>query len=158
MLFPTHLVAGYLIGRWRSLSTIGVVLGAALPDLLDKPAAMAGMVDLYHTAGHSLFVFAGLVGGWILLAGGRFGMAVWIGWGSHLLLDAVPMVVNGRPVDVQFLFWPAVVHQPAVQLAPIPFAQYYVRTAAFTIEIGILTLAAGVLVTDGWVRLRRRYR
>lgn len=155
MLFPTHLVAGYLLSRWRSLPVLGVVLGTALPDLVDKPLAMVGVVDLYHTAGHSLLVMVTVGGLWTLVARHELALAVWVGWGSHLVLDAVPMVVNGRPDDVQFLLWPLVVHVPAVHLPPLAFAQYYIGTPAVLLEAGIGVVFVGVLLAEsgpGWSR------
>lgn len=155
MLFPTHLVAGYLLGRWQSLSVLGVVLGAALPDLVDKPLVTVGVVDLYHTAGHSLLVLVAVGGLWTIVARHELATAVWVGWGSHLVLDAVPMVVNGRPDDVQFLLWPVVVHLPAVHLPPLAFARHYVGTPAVLLEAGIGLLFAGVLLTEGGLEWNR---
>lgn len=145
MLFPTHLVAAYLIGRWWSLPLPWIIAGAALPDLIDKPLAMVGVVDLYHTVGHSLLALVVLG---ILATRGTEWFALWIGWISHLALDAFQMVVNGRPEDVQFLLWPFVRHTPAVQLPPIEFAIYYVGTPAFVAEIGIWIAFVVVVVRD----------
>lgn len=161
MLFPTHLVAAYLIGRRWDLPTVPVVAGAALPDLIDKPLAIVGVVDLYHTVGHSLVTLAAL-GAIALLAGSRIAprerarvgtgnrrwLAVWVGWASHLALDALQMVVNGRPDDLRFLLWPFVHHVPAVQLPPLAFASYYVGTPSFVLEVGIWVAFLAVLLRD----------
>lgn len=158
MLFPTHLVAAYLIGRRWELPTLPIVAGAALPDLIDKPLASVGVVDLYHTVGHSLVALA-VLGAVVLLAerwfaprggartaiGHRHWLALWVGWVSHLALDALQMVVNGRPDDVRFLLWPFVHHVPAVQLPPLAFASYYVGTPTFFLEIGIWVAFLAVL-------------
>ena len=153
MLFPTHLVAGYLCTlRWR-LSPYWAVAGAALPDLVDKSVAMGGFYDLYHSLGHSL---AGLVIGTLVVLGlartvrrggaaRRAGTAVLVGWTSHLALDAVHMVLNGRPGDVRFLAWPLVEHTPAVTLPPVEFALFYVGTPAFYVELFVWGLFAAVL-------------
>lgn len=146
MLFPTHLVAAYLLGRQWQLSLPWVVLGAALPDLVDKPAATLGVFELYHSVGHSLL--APVVLGLLVVRSRRW-VPLWVGWCSHLLLDAFHMVVNGRPADVQFLAWPLVRHTPAVNLPPLEFAVFYVGTPSFYVELVIWLVFGSVLVT-GW--------
>lgn len=147
MLFPTHLVAGYLLARRWDLPPYWAVAGAALPDVVDKPLAMAGIFDLYHSVGHSLFV---LVGGLVVFALGRAAVAVWLGWASHLALDAVHMAVNGRPEDVRFLAWPLLEHTPAVTLPPVEFAVHYLGTPSFYVEVVIWLVAAALYLSSRW--------
>lgn len=150
MLFPTHLVAAYLCSlRWR-LSPAWAVAGAALPDVTDKSVAIAGLYPLYHSLGHSLVAVAVLAV--VVRADGRVALALWVGWTSHLLLDALHMVVNGRPADVQFLAWPLVEHTPAVSLPPVEFAVFYVGTPSFFLELLVWGVFAAVFVE----RLRAR--
>lgn len=144
MLFPTHLAAGYLLGHRLPLPPVPVVAGAALPDLVDKPLAMAGAVDLFHTVGHSALAAAALG---VLALRSRAALALWVGWASHLALDAFGMVLNGRPADVQFLLWPAVRHTPAVRLPPVEFALAYVGTPAFFLE-GLVWVAVLWVLAD----------
>lgn len=160
MLFPTHLLVGYVLGRRWDLPAVWVVVGAALPDVVDKSLASAGVFELYHTVGHSLAAL--VVGGAALLAGGnlagrngtlgnvadRIGPALWAGWASHLVLDAVHMIVNGRPADVQFLAWPAVHHVPAVHLPPVEFAFHYLWTPSFFLEVAIWLGVAGGMIYE----------
>lgn len=146
MLFPTHLVAAYVLGRWLQLPIVPILIGATLPDVIDKPLAMFGLVDLYHSIGHSLIALGIL--SLVLLFGERW-IAFWIGWASHLVLDALQMVLNGRVEDIQFLFWPFVHHQPAVGLPPIQFAIHYVGTPAFWVEIVIWILFFAVMLHSG---------
>ena len=169
MLFPTHLLVGYVLGRRWDLPALAAVAGAALPDVVDKPLAMAGVVGLYQTVGHSLLALvvagvavgagrsgrhrwtgrsawrAGVDGSWLA---GPSALALLVGWASHLVLDAVHMTVNGRPADVQFLAWPLLRHVPAVQLPPVEFMFHYLWTPSFFLEaatwVGIgLLLATG---------------
>jgi hypothetical protein len=142
MLFPTHLVAAYLLGRQWRLSVPLAVLGAALPDLVDKSAAMLGVFELYHSVGHSLLALAVLS---VAALRSRTLRPLWVGWSSHLALDALHMVLNGRPADVQFLAWPFVRHTPAVDLPPVAFAAQYVGTTAFYVEV-VVWLAVGYAV------------
>lgn len=146
MLFPTHLVAAYVVGRQWDLRVPLVVAGAALPDLVDKPAATLGVTDLFHTVGHSLLavVFLGLL---TLVYRSLF--PLWVGWTSHLALDALHMVLNGRPADVQFLAWPFIRHTPAVNLPPLEFFEVYVGTPSFVAEFLIWG-------SFGYLLLRRR--
>jgi hypothetical protein len=146
MLFPTHLAAAYVLGRRWELSVPLVVAGAALPDLVDKPAAMVGLVDLYQSAGHSLLA---LVVGFAVVFSCRAWTPFWLGWASHLLLDAFHMLLNGRPEDVLFLVWPAIEHTPAVDLPPLDFFVYYLGTPSFYVEFVVWGLVAYVLVADG---------
>jgi hypothetical protein len=146
MLFPTHLVAASVLGRRWDLSVPPLVAGAALPDLVDKPAAMLGLVDLYQTAGHSLFL---LVVGFAAVFVRRAWTPFWLGWASHLLLDAVHMLLNGRPMDLLFLAWPAIEHTPAVDLPPLEFFVQYLGTPSFYAEFVVWGLLAYVLVDDG---------
>jgi hypothetical protein len=169
VLFPTHLAAGYVTGRWTRLPAWPVVLGAALPDALDKPLGILGVTDLFHSVGHSA-LSVGAVGGLALVAyvaregrsarsdadAGHAGLlaALWLGWAGHLALDALHMVVNGRPADVRFLLWPAVRHVPAVNLPPGSFAAYYVGTPSFFLE-GVVWAALLWTVGRPWLAGRR---
>ncbi|WP_251342661.1 metal-dependent hydrolase [Haloplanus halophilus] len=140
MLFATHLVAAWLLGRrWRA-SPRWLVAGAALPDVVDKPLAAAGVVDLYHTVGHSGVTLALAVP--VALVGRR-GVALWVGWLSHLLLDALHLVVNGRADDVPFLGWPLTEPATPLGLPPVEFVGYYLWTPSFFLET-VVWLALGV--------------
>ena len=142
MLFPTHLAAGYLLGRRTGLAPLWVVAGAALPDALDKPLAMVGVAELYHSVGHALLFGLALAAAWTLNRRGLW-LAVAAGWASHLALDAVHVVVNGRPTDALFLAWPVAVPPDPLGLAPVPFVLQYLWTPAFFLEVGVW---AGVAV------------
>lgn len=147
MLFPTHLVAGYLLAfRW-DFPPYWVVAGTALPDVVDKPLAMAGVSDLYHSVGHSLLALAGALA---VLALGRAAVAVWLGWASHLALDAAHVIVNGRPEDVRFLAWPLLEYTPTVTLPPVEFAVYYLGTPSFYAEVLIWLVAAALYSSSRW--------
>jgi hypothetical protein len=151
MLFPTHLVVGYLCALRWDLAPSVVVVGAALPDVIDKSVAMVGLYDLYHSAGHSAFAVLLLTPA--ALALGRRAAALWMGWTAHLPLDALNMVLNGRPDDVWFLAWPLIEHTPSVSLPPVEFALSYLGTPSFYTEVLVWGALSAVIVER--VRSRR---
>ena len=174
MLFPTHLVFAAGIGvvsRLRaaasasstgaapqlSLSLGWLVVGAALPDLIDKPLGMAGVTELYHSVGHSALVVPAMVVVALadrrgLALAGRRGTALAVGWGSHLFLDALHVIINGRPSDALFLGWPVVSPPNPPAIPPGEFVWFYLDSPSFYLEV-LLWLAVGALVV--W-SLRRR--
>ncbi|MXR50239.1 metal-dependent hydrolase [Halovenus sp. WSH3] len=145
MLFPTHLLAAAMVGRTSRLSTPWAVVGAALPDVIDKPLGLVGVADIYHTVGHSVLVLGVLAP---LVLGDPRGRAVVVGWALHLALDAGQILINGRPSDVLSLGWPAVAPPDPLGLPPGEFALYYLGSPAFVLEVGIWLLAAAVVLRD----------
>lgn len=130
-----------------------VVIGAAIPDLLDKPLGMAGVVGSYQTVAHSgVVLFVPLA----LVLWDRRWLAVVVGWASHLALDAAHMILNGRPDDGLFLLWPLVDHDSAVQLPPLEFATFYIGSRSVVVELGIWVLFVYAIrqdVLQGYRRL-----
>jgi hypothetical protein len=146
VLFPTHLVAAWLLGGKTRLSSTWLVVGAAIPDLVDKPLAMLGAVELFHTVGHSAILGVLIIP---LARRSPQALAIGVGWASHLLLDAGHVIVNGRPLDALFLGWPLVVPPAPLALGPVPFLSQYLYTPSFWIEFLIWAAA-------GWLLLRSR--
>lgn len=100
MLFPTHLLAAAVVGRASRLSLLWLVVGTAVPDVVDKPLAAVGVTSLYHSIGHSALL---AIVAFPLALWGRVGLSAAVGWVLHLLLDNVHVVLNGRPGDTVFL-------------------------------------------------------
>lgn len=149
MLFPTHLLVAAGIGRASRLSSVWVVVGASIPDIVDKPLGLLGIVDLYHTVGHTALI-APLV---LLVAlSSRSGLAVAVGWSSHLLLDALHVVVNGRPGDALFLAWPLIVPADPLGIPPGEFLLFYLGTPSFLIESILWIVLALVFVNQRLLR------
>ena len=145
MLFPTHLVVAAALGRRDRLVTAWLVVGAALPDVVDKSLATLGVVDLFHTVGHSALLLVVAVP---LARFSRAWLAAAVGWGSHLLLDAIHIVVNGRPTDTLFLVWPLAVPPTPMALPPLAFARQYLWSPSFYLELAIWAALAVVVVAD----------
>jgi hypothetical protein len=146
VLFPTHLVAAGLLSRVSRLSLLWLVVGAAVPDIVDKPLGTLGVTALYHSVGHSLLL--GIVMLPVALWG-RAGLAVAAGWASHLTLDALHVVINGRPADALFLSWPLVTPPDPLAIPPGSFVWYYLGSPSFYLELVIWGVLAGLLIRAG---------
>ena len=143
MLFATHLLAAGLLARRFRTSVGWAVVGAALPDLVDKPLASLGIVDLFHSVGHSALLAVVVVPVALL---GRAGVAAAVGWASHLLFDAVHVILNGRAGDALFLVWPLAVPPDPLAIPPGAFFFYYLWSPSFFVEVAIWTGAAALAV------------
>lgn len=147
MLFPTHLLVGALLGRVSKLTIPGLVVGAAIPDVIDKPLAMVGAVDLYHSIGHSILLVAVFVP---IALYSTAGLAVAVGWASHLSLDGLHVVLNGRPSDLLSLAWPVATPPDPLAIPPGSFVTYYVGSLSFFLEAA-LWLLVGIVVFETWI-------
>jgi hypothetical protein len=145
VLFPTHLVAAVLLSRVTRLSPWWLVVGAALPDVVDKPLGLLGVVDLYHSVGHSALLVVLMVP---IALSGRAGLATAVGWASHLLLDVLHVVVNGRPGDAVFLGWPLTVPSEPLAIPPGSFVWYYLGTPSFYLDVLLWVALAAVVVSE----------
>lgn len=154
MLFPTHLLVaagiGWLSDRPRvrqrlagppALSVGWLVGGAALPDLIDKPLGVLGVFDTYQSVAHSALLVPIAVA---VAARHRHGLAVAVGWGSHLALDAIHVVVNGRASDALFLAWPALTRSDPLAIPPGEFARFYAGSPSFLLEVALWSAAVVV--------------
>jgi len=149
VLFPTHVLAGYLLGRrWTGLPA-WAACGAALPDLIDKPLGAVGATALYQSVGHSLLALAALALAWLVVryAGGPGDrlLAVGLGWGSHLCLDVLGIALNGRPGNWVVLLWPVRGKPNPLGLDPVAFYFEYVPSPSFYAE-GLVWLAGAYVL------------
>lgn len=115
-----HLAVGYLCYAGYTRAALGrtpaegpalaAIAGATLPDLLDKPLAFAGVVDVGRTIGHSLlFALPLVVVVWLLARArdrGVLGVAFAIGYLSHVATDVPWHVLSGDYHELGFLLWP----------------------------------------------------
>ena len=147
VLFPTHLLAAALLDRVTRLSPWWLVVGAAVPDLLDKPLASLGVFELFHTVGHSALVAVPVA--LVLATRGARRRAVAVGWLSHLALDTLHVVINGRPTDAYSLAWPLARPPTPLGIPPGEFFWYYLGSPSFVLEVGIWLVGLVVL----WRRL-----
>ncbi|SFR65036.1 metal-dependent hydrolase [Halogeometricum limi] len=90
---------------------LGLVLGTQFPDLVDKPAAWTfDVLASGRSLGHSVFTFAILMGVlWAVFDTPRrraLVAAFGVGYGSHLVGDALAPVVQGESENLGYLLWP----------------------------------------------------
>lgn len=157
-----HLAVGYLcyagFTRWQQgdppgeTATLAAIVGAALPDLLDKPPWLFGVVDVGRTVGHSLlFAIPVVVAGW-LLARSRdrrpLGVAFAIGYASHLATDVPWHLIAGEFDELGFLLWPITPMPAYTGTKPLASAGGLEIT---TLWLEAVILAAGIALwwTDG---------
>jgi hypothetical protein len=139
-----HLALGVLAARLcghRGRAAAPVLVGAVLPDLLDKPLGVLGVVPSYHTVGHSLLV---LVAAAALVGRGDRGRPLLLGWASHLAGD-LPLAV---PAYLDHYVWP-VLAPPAPPTGPVRgYVIGYATSPAAAVELGLLGLALWLAARD----------
>ncbi len=150
MFFPTHVLAGYLLGRRWTGTPVWAALGASLPDLIDKPLGAINATGLYQSVGHSGLAVLVLAGIWVLArhtdGADTRALAVGIGWASHLLLDVFGIAINGRPENWVSLLWPVRTKPNPLDLDPVSFYFEYLLSPSFFAEVGIWIAGAYVLL------------
>lgn len=129
----THLAFGYLLYSgyshlWNRTSpgdrpVVALALATQVPDLIDKPLSWTfGLAPTGYSIGHSLFVFLPLCAGigWLAIRSNRLqlGLAVAVGYGSHLIGDIIyAVLLEGAPISR--VLWPVVT--PPARQHPVGF-------------------------------------
>lgn len=176
-----HLAFGYVIYSAYSHFTNGrppdhrpvvaLAIATQFADILDKPLAWTlGVLPTGRSLGHSVFFAVPVVVLVAFVASRRdrpaVGLAVAIGYGSHLLGDVIYGFVREGSVEAAYLFW------PLVRATPRDTTGLYSRTAGLLTEFlsflgspaGLTYLAMEFLfltavfvlwATDGWPGFRR---
>jgi len=67
---------------------------------------------------------------------------------SHLLLDALHIIVNGRPMDTLFLFWPLTVPPEPLGLPPGEFFLHYLWSPSFFLELLVWAAFLAVVAAE----------
>ncbi|WP_252700554.1 metal-dependent hydrolase [Natronosalvus vescus] len=94
----------------REAPVLAALVGATLPDLIDKPLVAVGVVDVGRTIGHSVVAAVPLVLAVWLVATRvdqrELGIAFAIGYASHLAADVPWHLLAGEYDELGFLLWP----------------------------------------------------
>lgn len=122
-----HLAVGYLLyslgsravrgERPSETGTLVLLFGTQLPDLVDKPLSWGlGLFPSGFAIAHSVFV-AVPVGVVAVVVADRLdhrqlGVALAVGYWSHLLADVVNTLRFGQDLGVERVLWPLVTHDP----------------------------------------------
>lgn len=175
MHIPGHIAFAWLsTRRWVRLRAPGsyrkhvlapVILGALLPDLIDKPIYLTNLSLYGRTVGHSVLFFALLCAVAALAQQrGRGEARIALSWlaagtGTHLLLDLVEGFVEGALhgpyVFTSWWLWPY--FTPDTLKIPFAFAPLAPR-AHYTgwIEAGVVLIITAYLLKRRWARTRER--
>lgn len=152
LMFPTHLATGYLLGGYVEVPIAYIVLGSALPDLVDKPLYWLGLTPYTHTVAHSIAV-AVPVGLLAIAVFGHRGAALAVGWLAHLGTDFLNVLTTqGLSQTPYFVLYVGAPPDPEPEFAavtiPVPATD-----AAHTLHPLVL-LAEGAIVYWTLERLR----
>lgn len=175
-----HLAVGYVLFSLacrglRSVrpgdgSAVLLALSTQAPDLVDKPLAWGlGVLPSGQSLGHSVFVAIPVALLAVVLGRGRrhptAGVAIAVGYLSHLLSDVVYPVLRGDALDWAAVLW------PLVEVTPDPQVRLAERLQALLtrlvdglspgdlvlyvgFEVILLSAAFGLWVADGRPGLR----
>ncbi|SFC11180.1 LexA-binding, inner membrane-associated putative hydrolase [Halobiforma haloterrestris] len=138
----------------RDGPAIAAILGAALPDLLDKPIWLVGIVDVGRTIGHSLLFALPLLVALGLYARSSdrevLAVAFAVGYLSHVATDVPWHVLSGDVHELGFLLWPITPMPPysgTKPLATVPGLEVTVTT--LWLEAVVLVAGIGRWWVDG---------
>jgi hypothetical protein len=136
MLFGTHLIGGYIAARVSKMSVALVVLGAALPDVIDKPLGILEIAPHYHSIGHSVFTVLFFL---LVAVKLRYILPVIIGWSVHIFQDALHIFINRGIEKTTFVFYPLILpDKPEITDGSVGFItnfwSNYLWTTGFYVE------------------------
>lgn len=126
-------------GPPTGLAAVVLLLATQLPDLVDKTLSWGlGLFPAGYSVAHSVFVAVplGLLGLALALRRGHpdAGVALVVGWWSHLLGDVAMAMISGYETDFERVLWPLVtLPEYAVERGLLERASYYL--AAFLREL-----------------------
>lgn len=164
LLFPTHLAVGYLAGAYSRFPVAYLVLGSALPDVVDRPLYWLGLTPFTHTVGHSLAVAVPACAVAVALFGRR-GVAFAIGWLLHVATDFLNVLttrgLSATPYYVLYLGPPpaereAVAFDAVTVSLPFTGISHTAHPVVLLLEVVLLCWAAAVLLRGRYASSRVR--
>lgn len=133
----------------RGPSVLVLAAATQLPDVVDKTLSWGlGLFPTGFSVAHSVFV-AVPVGLAVFVAANRtdrrtWGIALAVGYWSHLLADVVDPLRYGAGVRVNRVLWPLVVHEPYSQQLGLARGFVYLREFVATLPETDLTSVTGL--------------
>jgi hypothetical protein len=157
-----HLAVAYLCyagySRWRfeespaGLPALVAILGAALPDLIDRPLYWAGLTPVGRTLAHSLLFALPLIAVVWFVTRRRdraiLGVAFAIGYLSHVATDVPWHVLSGDYHELGFLLWPITHMPPYSGVKPLGTVGG-VEVTTLWLEVPILVVGLALWIHDG---------
>jgi hypothetical protein len=146
-------------GHAHGVPTIAAVVGSQVPDLVDKP--LAWWVDVLptgRTLAHSGIAWLLVTGVLLAIVARRWRSAAFafsLGYGTHLLTDALYPILNAEWGELAYLLWPILPspEYPTEQSFGAHFAQLQlISTTVF--ELGLFVGALGWAVYTEFSRPR----
>ena len=159
-----HLAVGYVCyaaytrSRYDAVPdeapALAAIVGTALPDLIDKPIWLAGIVDVGRTVGHSLLFALPLVVAVWLFARARghpiLGVAFTVGYLSHVATDVPWHVISGDYEELGFLLWPITPMPAYTGTKPlVTLGGLEVTVTTLWLEVVILVAGVALWWVDG---------
>lgn len=155
LLFPTHLAMGYLLGVYSRFPIAYLVLGSALPDLVDRSLFWLGLTPFTHTVAHSFAVAIPICLGVSYLYG-RPGVALSIGWLFHLVTDFLNVVTTqGLAMTPYYVLYltpvpeETYVYTTVTMSPPFTDVAHVAHPAVVLFELVIIVWALGVVLRRG---------
>ncbi|MFB6252696.1 MAG: metal-dependent hydrolase [Halobellus sp.] len=122
------------------------LVGALLPDLIDKPLWRAGVFATGHTIAHSIAVVCAVAALFTMVPQLRVLAPVVLGQATHIAGD----LVVAYPKFLRNFAWPLLPQRPAPGGSPV---RYWITYATSTVGLVELTL----IVAAGVMLIRRGY-
>lgn len=152
--FPTHLAMGYLLGVYTRFPVAYLVVGSALPDLVDRPLYWLGLTPFSHTVAHSIAV--AVPAGFVLTRlFGRRGAALALGWLVHVGTDflnvATTRGLSATPYYVLYAGPPP--HEQAAFASvtivlPVTDVTHTLHPIVLVLEVVVLGWAVGAILRE----------
>jgi len=153
LMFPTHLALGYLVSIYSRFAIAPLIVGSAMPDIIDRSLLLLGLAQQPHTLGHSAIVVVPICAIAIHQLGTR-AVALIVGWLAHVITDFLNIVTtHGPTIARHYLLYPG--SRPETQGEFLTITIHFPFTGVtHTANPGVLVLEAGVLCLALWTGLR----
>ncbi len=133
----------YLDYDWRA--TALCLVGAVVPDLVDKTAWRLGLAETGHTLAHSVVTLTLVVVVVTAVDTARPLRPVLPGYAAHIVAD----IGVAYPRFVVNYAWPLLAQRPTPDVSPVGYWLRYAASAPGVAEMGIIAVGAVVIARRG---------